>query len=153
MVGFQAFCRDIDVYSFEFPAPEPEPELVLLRECAGVLTSAIPTVRSRFGNWTSPALLLRGEQDIGTLGDGSLPGCELGSCVDLLAGASTTARASLMFYEGMKHEIIFEQYPCMEGNIVVDDIVVWLKRQATLHFSEFANAEDRFILVQNNGLR
>ena len=42
MVGFQAFCRDIDVYSFEFPAPEdpPEPELVLLRECAGVLTSA-----------------------------------------------------------------------------------------------------------------
>ena len=36
--GFQAFCRDIDVYSFEFPAPEPE--VVLLRECAGVLTSA-----------------------------------------------------------------------------------------------------------------
>ena len=38
--GFQAFCRDIDVYSFEFPAPEPEPEVLLLRECAGVLTGA-----------------------------------------------------------------------------------------------------------------
>ena len=35
---------------------------------SGVLLEAIPTVRSRFGEWNTPSLLLRGGDDVGVLG-------------------------------------------------------------------------------------
>ena len=35
---------------------------------SGVLLDAIPTVRSRFGEWNTPSLLLRGGDDVGVLG-------------------------------------------------------------------------------------
>jgi len=85
---------------------------------------AIEVVRSRFDQFDSPALILRGEAD----------DFEQGACADLVAGASTPpSDLVLKSYEGMAHEIIFEDGLDMApgNNRVVDDIVAWLHRFAS----------------------
>lgn len=79
---------------------------------------AIDVVRARFDQFTGPALVLRGEADA----------FEQGACADLIAGASG-ARLTLRSYEGMAHELIFEDGLAMGPgeNRVVDEIVAWLK--------------------------
>jgi alpha-beta hydrolase superfamily lysophospholipase len=83
---------------------------------------AINEVRSRLDKFTSPVLILRGENDA----------FEQGACEDLVRGSSTPRdECILLSYPGMKHEILFELGLRMNkgDNKVVDDILEWLQQQ------------------------
>ena len=93
--------------------------------CAGGF-HAIATVRARFGEFKSPALVLRGGMDIANH--------EKYGTADLFRGANPAASLMFVSYPGHGHDVLFDG--CQSGltmaageNLVADDIVHWLHRE------------------------
>ena len=94
--------------------------------CRAAGSRAITTVRGRLSCFKSPALVLRGGEDIANH--------EQHGTADLWRGASKDAPLTFISYPGHGHDVVFDG--CRHGltmaakdNRVVDDIVAWLKRE------------------------
>ena len=91
---------------------------------------AIGVVRERFAAFSSPALVLRGGDDIA--------GHEAHGTADLWRGAAPGSALTMISYPGHAHDVLFDGCGstglsmAAGENAVADDIVAWLRREQRL---------------------
>jgi hypothetical protein len=81
---------------------------------SGVLLDAIPTVRSRFGEWNTPSLLLRGGDDVGVLGVVRVnERCIIKQACSTCVGPSTRTATSRVRRRGSKTSLLEYNRTCV----------------------------------------